>query len=118
MDHASVNCYLVSDGDGVTVVDAGLPRMWGQLPRVLAAIGHRSSNLRAVVLTHAHFDQVGFARRAGRELNVPVWVHRDDATLAAHPLPLRPRERAHRVPDPPPAGGADPAGDDGRRDPG
>jgi glyoxylase-like metal-dependent hydrolase (beta-lactamase superfamily II) len=38
------------------------------------------------VLTHAHFDHVGFAERARRELGVPVWVHEDDVPLARHPM--------------------------------
>jgi glyoxylase-like metal-dependent hydrolase (beta-lactamase superfamily II) len=38
-----------------------------------------------VVLTHAHFDHVGFAERARAELGVPVYVHENDAPLTAHP---------------------------------
>jgi glyoxylase-like metal-dependent hydrolase (beta-lactamase superfamily II) len=37
------------------------------------------------VLTHAHFDHVGFAERARRELGVPVYVHEDDVPLTRHP---------------------------------
>ena len=42
-------------------------------------------DIQAVVLTHAHFDHVGFAERARRELGVPVYVHENDAPLARHP---------------------------------
>ncbi|MBO3089891.1 MBL fold metallo-hydrolase [Cellulomonas dongxiuzhuiae] len=83
--HAYVSCYVLADDDGATVVDAGLPRMWGMLPRALAAVDRRLADVRAVVLTHAHFDHVGFARRAREELDVAVWVHDADARLAAHP---------------------------------
>ena len=31
-----VNSYLVIDGDGVTIIDAGLPRYWKLLDRELA----------------------------------------------------------------------------------
>ena len=41
--------------------------------------------MRAVVLTHAHFDHVGFAERARRELRVPVYVHENDVPLTRHP---------------------------------
>jgi glyoxylase-like metal-dependent hydrolase (beta-lactamase superfamily II) len=37
------------------------------------------------VLTHAHFDHIGFAERARRELGIPVFVHRDDVELTKHP---------------------------------
>ena len=36
----------------------------------------------AVVLTHAHFDHMGFAERARRELGVAVYVHENDVTAA------------------------------------
>jgi glyoxylase-like metal-dependent hydrolase (beta-lactamase superfamily II) len=38
-----------------------------------------------VVLTHAHFDHVGFAEKARTELNVPVYVHENDVPLTRHP---------------------------------
>ena len=38
------------------------------------------------MLTHAHFDHVGFAERARRELGVPVWVHEDDVPLTRNPM--------------------------------
>lgn len=85
LEHAYVNCYLVAGDQGVTVVDAGLPRMWRMLPRALEAVDRGLGDVRAVVLTHAHFDHVGFARRALRELAVDVWVHEADMRLAAHP---------------------------------
>lgn len=85
LEHAYVNCYVISDDRGATLVDAGLPRMWRALPRLLAAVDRTPADVRAVVLTHAHFDHVGFARRAMRELHTDVWVHPADARLAAHP---------------------------------
>ncbi|WP_147796528.1 MBL fold metallo-hydrolase [Cellulomonas sp. Y8] len=85
LEHAYVNCYVIADDRGATLVDAGLPRMWRALPRLLAAVDRTPADVRAVVLTHAHFDHVGFARRAMRELHTDVWVHPADARLAAHP---------------------------------
>lgn len=37
------------------------------------------------MLTHGHFDHVGFAERARRELGIPVYVHENDAPLTMHP---------------------------------
>ena len=83
--HAHVSCYLIEDGDGVTVVDAALPATWPHLSRALQAIGHTLSDVRALVLTHAHFDHLGFAKRLHEEHGVPVLAHAAEATLAAHP---------------------------------
>ncbi|HEX2265618.1 MAG TPA: MBL fold metallo-hydrolase, partial [Solirubrobacterales bacterium] len=86
IEDAGVNWYLVEAESGLTVVDAGVPRSWDLLGRVLAEIGRDASEIRAVVLTHAHFDHVGFAERARTELGVPVHVHENDVPLARKPL--------------------------------
>ena len=82
-----VNAYLVADGGGVTVVDAGLPGDWSDLSAELAAMGHAISDVRAIVLTHGHSDHIGFAERARRERGVPVWIHELDAPLAQGSVP-------------------------------
>jgi glyoxylase-like metal-dependent hydrolase (beta-lactamase superfamily II) len=85
LEHAHVNCYLVEEGGRLTLVDAGLPAMWSLLQTALRELDHDVRDIAAIALTHAHFDHVGFAARAQRELRVPIWVHADDAYLAAHP---------------------------------
>ena len=71
-----VNFYLVEDGDGVTVVDAGLPSFRGQLDAALA--GRRVD---AVILTHGHIDHVVVAEGLRRD-GARVWIHAGDAAMA------------------------------------
>jgi glyoxylase-like metal-dependent hydrolase (beta-lactamase superfamily II) len=85
IEDAFTNWYLVEDDGGVTVVDAGVPSSWESFLEALGALGRRREEVRAVVLTHAHFDHVGFAERARSELGVPVYVHENDAPLTMHP---------------------------------
>ena len=85
VSHSYVNCYLVEDDDGVTLVDAGLPRVWYPLGLALRLLGRRPSDLRALVLTHAHFDHVGVARRLQDRFGVPVWATAEEQELATHP---------------------------------
>jgi glyoxylase-like metal-dependent hydrolase (beta-lactamase superfamily II) len=85
VEDAYVNWYLVEEGGQVTVVDSGHPASWKSLHRALVQIGRRPTDVAAVVLTHAHFDHMGFAERARQELGVPVWAHQQELSLAGHP---------------------------------
>lgn len=77
-----VNSYLVEEGGLVTIVDAGLPGYWDDLPKELAAMGRTLDDVRAVVLTHGDTDHIGFAERLRSERGVPVYVHELDAGRA------------------------------------
>jgi glyoxylase-like metal-dependent hydrolase (beta-lactamase superfamily II) len=81
----NTNWYLVEADDGLTIVDAGVPRSWASLHEALEQLGRSTDDLRALVLTHAHFDHVGFAERARAELGLPVYVHENDVPLTQHP---------------------------------
>jgi glyoxylase-like metal-dependent hydrolase (beta-lactamase superfamily II) len=80
-----VNCYLLEEQGGVTIVDAGAPGYFDELPRELAAMGRRIDDVQAVLLTHAHLDHIGFAERIRKERGVPVHVHADDVPLTRAP---------------------------------
>ncbi|MGZ8439057.1 MAG: MBL fold metallo-hydrolase [Candidatus Limnocylindrales bacterium] len=77
-----VNSYLVEEGGLVTIIDAGLPGFWRDLPTELAAMGRSLDDVRGVVLTHGDTDHIGFAERLRRERGVPVYVHELDAGRA------------------------------------
>ena len=79
------NWYLVEDGDRLTVVDAGIPSSWGSLEKALRDLGRSTADIAALILTHAHFDHIGFAERARNELGIDVWVHEEDVHLTKHP---------------------------------
>jgi len=85
VEDAHTNWYLVEEDSRLTVVDTGLPRSWDSLQGALRELGRSPADIEAVVLTHAHFDHVGFARRAQQELGVPLWAHTLDRTLVSHP---------------------------------
>lgn len=86
VEDAYTNWYLVEDDGAVAIVDAGVPHTsWPLLHDALRELGRAPGDVHALVLTHAHFDHIGFAEQARRELGVPVYVHRDDVDLTKQP---------------------------------
>jgi glyoxylase-like metal-dependent hydrolase (beta-lactamase superfamily II) len=67
-------------------VDAGVRKSWDSLHEALGRLGRGRDQIEALVLTHAHFDHLGFAEKARTELGVPVWVHENDVPLTRHPM--------------------------------
>jgi glyoxylase-like metal-dependent hydrolase (beta-lactamase superfamily II) len=82
MGHPMINWYLVADGDGVVVVDAGAPRHRPQLEQGLARLNRTIDDVRAVILTHADADHKGFAEELRTKQGLPVHVHSADEQLA------------------------------------
>jgi glyoxylase-like metal-dependent hydrolase (beta-lactamase superfamily II) len=86
-DRSIVNSYLVEDAGEVTIIDAGVPGHYRDMPAELAAMGRTVADVRALLLTHGHTDHIGFAERLRRERQVPVSVHEADAALARGEVP-------------------------------
>jgi glyoxylase-like metal-dependent hydrolase (beta-lactamase superfamily II) len=78
-DHV-VNFYAVEEPDGVVLVDSGLPSHLGQVREVLDAAGKSLSDVRAVLLTHAHPDHTGLAATL-QKAGAVVRVHEGDAAI-------------------------------------
>ena len=86
VEDAYTNWYLIEDGGRLTVVDTGVPTSWSSFEEALHRLGRTAADVDAVVLTHAHFDHVGFAEKARSKLGVQVWVHDDDVPLTRNPM--------------------------------
>jgi glyoxylase-like metal-dependent hydrolase (beta-lactamase superfamily II) len=67
-----VNCWLVSDGDGLTLVDAAQP--WNA-PAILEAAESLGLPIRRIVITHAHPDHAGSAAKIARTTGATVFAH-------------------------------------------
>jgi glyoxylase-like metal-dependent hydrolase (beta-lactamase superfamily II)/predicted ester cyclase len=70
----AMNVYLIEDGGGVTVFDAGISDMTD----ALAAAGARLGGIKRVVLSHADSDHRG----AAPGLGAPVYCHQGEVNAA------------------------------------
>jgi glyoxylase-like metal-dependent hydrolase (beta-lactamase superfamily II) len=85
-----VNCYLVEDEDGLTLIDAALPF---SAKGILQTAVHLGKPLSRIVLTHAHGDHVGALDALKSALpGVPVCISARDARLLAGDVSLEPGE--------------------------
>jgi glyoxylase-like metal-dependent hydrolase (beta-lactamase superfamily II) len=84
----AVNAYLVEEDDGLTLVDAMIPRSAGT---ILKAAGGRP--IKRIALTHAHGDHIGSLDALARELpGVEVLISGREARLLAKDMTLDPGE--------------------------
>ena len=78
----NVNWALVTDGDAVTLVDAGYPNDAKALFASVEAIGRRVEDVQAIVLTHAHLDHMGGIPAFRERHDVPVLTGEEEARHA------------------------------------
>lgn len=77
---ASINSFAFVEADGsVTLVDCGLKRAPARIVAGLRAVGRHPSDVRRIVLTHAHADHAGGAADMAARTGAPVAVHETDA---------------------------------------
>lgn len=76
-----VNCYLVEEEDGLTLIDAALPNSAKAILKAAEQIG---KPITKIVLTHAHGDHVGALDELKNQLqNIPVFISKRDSRLLA-----------------------------------
>jgi len=88
-----VNCYLVRESDGFTLIDTGLP---GGARDILAAASAAGAPIRRILLTHAHMDHVGAVDALAKKLP-GVTLAADERSL---PLLRKPADKTLRAGEP------------------
>jgi glyoxylase-like metal-dependent hydrolase (beta-lactamase superfamily II) len=90
-----INCFLVIEDDGLTLVDAGLP---GSGPAILEAARKTGLPLRRIALTHAHMDHVGSLDVLFKDLpELELSVGTREAKLLAGDLSLQSGETGKKL---------------------
>src|SRR3954452_23782252 len=85
-----VNAYLISEDDGLTVVDTMVP---GSAKSILSAAERLGAPIRRIVLTHAHGDHIGSLDALAAALpGVEVLITARDARLLTKDKYLDPGE--------------------------
>jgi glyoxylase-like metal-dependent hydrolase (beta-lactamase superfamily II) len=71
--------FLLEQDGEITLIDAGVSGYRDTLEPALAELGRSLGDVKAIVLTHADPDHVGFAGELQASHGIPVYVHRADS---------------------------------------
>ncbi|MEM1063317.1 MAG: MBL fold metallo-hydrolase, partial [Planctomycetota bacterium] len=94
IDLGRVHAWLIADDAGLTLIDAGYPRQAKRICAAIAETGFALSDLRHVVVTHAHPDHTGsLAEIRRRAPEARVYAHPHEAALMAAGRTKRPELR-------------------------
>jgi glyoxylase-like metal-dependent hydrolase (beta-lactamase superfamily II) len=90
-----VNAYLVTEDDGLTLIDTAIPKSAKAIQAAAATLGQP---IRRIVLTHAHGDHIGSLDELAAALpGVEVLISARDARLLAKDKSLDPGEEKGKL---------------------
>jgi glyoxylase-like metal-dependent hydrolase (beta-lactamase superfamily II) len=88
--------YALESADGLTVIDAGLGLAAGKVLKQLQANGHRPSDVKRILITHAHPDHIGGLAKLQAATGAQVVAHSLEWPLLVRQLPALPNTTATR----------------------
>lgn len=90
-----VRIWIVTDENGLTLIDAGLSTMARGVLRFIDRLGR--GPLQRILLTHSHGDHVGALKAVLKRWDVPVYLHPAEIPHAEGVTPHPGRKRAKAV---------------------
>ena len=75
----TAHVYLLASEDGLTLIDGATPGEAGKIATQIEEAGYTLSEIRAIVVTHAHSDHTGCVAELARRSGAQVLAHQDDA---------------------------------------
>jgi len=85
-----VNAFLLRGQDGLILIDAGYPGDDALILNAIDEIGHAPTDVRHILLTHAHVDHAGGLASLKEETKALTWMHPRDAELVRMGQAVRP----------------------------
>lgn len=75
------NCYLVTSGPEMFLIDTGMPRNGNLIINYIKRIGKNPSDLKFIILTHSDIDHVGSVAELKKITSAKIAIHENDAAI-------------------------------------
>ena len=73
--------YVIKDADGLTLIDTAVPPAGKRIIKAIQAAGYQASDIKRVMLTHAHPDHFGGLRAVVEATGAEVWASAAEADV-------------------------------------
>ncbi|MBX3064354.1 MAG: MBL fold metallo-hydrolase [Anaerolineae bacterium] len=80
--------YIIVGSDGLTMIDATVPGAVGKITSELGKIGRQLSEIKRILITHAHPDHIGSLAAVQKLTGAQVYVHPRDAAATRGDEPI------------------------------
>lgn len=78
VDGVSCNVYIITEPDGLTVIDAGMPGAERRILAAISALGRSPRDVRHILLTHQHVDHIGGLAALANATGAQTWASEGD----------------------------------------
>src|SRR4051794_11036610 len=85
-----VNAFLLDTGDGLALIDTGIPGSVPVIQEALHSIGRQPADIRHILITHCHSDHCGSLAEMKRLTGAPATMHPLDAAMVREGRAIRP----------------------------
>lgn len=74
VDSVSCNVYIITEPDGLSIIDAGMPGAEKRILAAVAALGRTPRDVRHILLTHQHVDHIGALAALAQATGATTWA--------------------------------------------
>jgi glyoxylase-like metal-dependent hydrolase (beta-lactamase superfamily II) len=91
--------YALQDADGLTIVDTSINNAADKILAQLQQAGHAATDVKRILITHAHPDHIGGLPKVQQATGAEVWCHALEKPVIEGKQPIPRRPTGIRPPD-------------------